>query len=417
VILPLATLLLAAAAAPPAPALSRAALADGLEIVVLPVAGATRSSIRLVVRAGGASDPVDRAGLAHLVEHLALERSRDVDGRTFENDVRRAGGRLNAHTTPDLTKFELDAPAAAFPALAERLVRLVTSPAWELARLERERGILETEADFYGTQGLLTLVDWALFPAPVQGGPLEGTKASRGRLELSDVEAFFATRYQPSNMTIVFTGAVDPAQARALVERSFRIPPALAEERVAPAAETPNLPREQKIQGGVTVTLLGFALDPADRGSCEAIATLAELRLMMQLQVAGPMVPAVSVGCPDLRGTPLILAAVYTTRLDAGDLPALVGNVFAQLARTPPTAGERRVVDLRLAAQARHLAAHPDLLAERLAALVADRSDPRPLPARLHPAPLPGPGALGQTVARSFTPQRRFLVHVTPTEM
>lgn len=427
--LPLAALLLAAAMtrtgappraarhAPAAPVLERVVLADGLEIVVRPHPEATRASLRLVVRSGGASDPSDRAGLAHLVEHLLFGRNRDEDGRSLGDDVKRAGGTLNAHTTPDLTKFELDAPAAAFPALAERLLSLVTDPAWELANIGRERGVLETEADYYGTGGLITLVDWALFPAPAQGGPLEGTAASRYRVEAADVERFFVLHYQPSNMTAVFTGAVAPAAARALVERSIRVPPSLPDERVAAPADTPVLPREQKLQAGVTVTLLGFALDPADRGTCNAIAALAELRLMLQLQVNGPMVSSVSVGCPHLRGNPLILAAVYTSRLDAGDLPAAVGGVFARLASNPPSAAERRAVDLRLAAQTRAVDGDPTRLAERLAELVADRSDPRALAARLHADPLPDARTLARTVGRSFSPQRRFLVHVTPTEM
>jgi predicted Zn-dependent peptidase len=416
---PLAALLLAAAlgARPATPAPERVVLADGLEIVTWPVAGATRTSLRIVVRAGGASDPADRAGLAHLVEHLALGGSRDEDGRTLLADARRAGAEVNAHTTPDLTKFELDAPAAAFPALAERLVRAVTDPAWELARVERERGIIETEAEFFGREGLLTLVDWALFPAPASGGPLAGTSDSRARLDLADVERFYAARYQPSSMTLIFTGAVRPAEARALVERSFRIPPALPEERTAPAADRPSLPREQKIQGGFTAILLGYALDPQDRGACEAVAALAELRLMLAIQVQGPMVPAVSVGCQRLRGTPLVLAAVFTTRLDAGDLPGATGRIFAELAASPPTATERRAVDQRLSAQARQVAADPARLAERLAAIVAEQGDARPLAARLHPAPLPDPRALARVVARSFAPERRFLVHVTPTEM
>jgi hypothetical protein len=218
-------------------------------------------------------------------------------------------------------------------------------------------------------------------------------------------------------MSLVFTGAVRSADVRALVERSFRIPPSLPVERTAPAADVPNLPREQKLIGGITVTLLGYALDPADRSACDAVAALAELRLTMKLQVEGPMVPAVSVTCPRLRGTPLVLAAVYTTTLDAGDLPTTVGNVFAQLSATAPTAVERRAVDLRLAARARQVAGDPALLAERLAELVAVPGDPRALAARLYPAPLPGTSALARTVSRSFVPQRRFLVHVTPTEM
>jgi len=185
-----ATLLAVAPVRPAAPATLR--LADGLEIVVLPLPAATWSSLRIVVRAGGASDPASKGGLAHLVEHLALRGSYDEDGRTFADDVRRAGARLNAHTTPDLTKFELDAPADAFPALAERLLKIVTSPAWERAPIQAERGVIETEAEYHATEGLLSLVDRAVFPSPLQAGPLAGTSDSRGALDAGDVARFFA---------------------------------------------------------------------------------------------------------------------------------------------------------------------------------------------------------------------------------
>ncbi len=398
------------------PAVEVARLADGLEIVVQPMPGATWAALRVVVRAGGASDPAARAGLAHLIEHLAMKGSYDENGDALLDDARRQGARVNAHTTPDLTKFELDAPAAAFPALAERLVRAVTSPAWELMPIDRERGVLETEAEYHGSEGLLTLVDWALFPSPLQGGPLAGTTESRARLTMDDVERFYASAYVPANMTVVFAGAVSMEEARALVARSFRIPPAGPATQASPA-DTPNLPREQRLLGGVTVTLLGFALDPADRGACAAIAALAQLRLALALQVGGPMVPLVEVSCPRLRGNALILAAVYTNTLDAGDLPAVVTDMFVRLQASPPTAAERTAVDARLAAAHRHLQAEPELVAERLAALVADRGDPRPLAERLHPAPLPEARALARIAARSFVPQRRFLVHVTPTQM
>lgn len=411
---------LALAAAPPrAPAVplpGTVSLPDGLELVVLPLPGATWSSLRLVVRAGGASDPHGHGGLAHLVEHLALEGSHDEDGRRLADDARQAGARLNAHTTPDLTKYELDAPAETFPALAERLLRIVTSPAWERAGIAAERGVIETEMGFHGAEGLLSLVDRAVFPAPVQAGPLGGSAESRADLDLDDVASFFATRYLPSNLTIVFAGAVSLDEARALVDRSFRIPPARPGEAPPRTDDEPLLPIEQKIPGWITVTMHGYALSPADRASCEAIATLAELRLVLAAQVDGPMARGVFVTCPVLRGTPFLVAAVYATKLDAGDLPRALEETFAGIGATPPSAAERAAVNARLDAQERRMLADPEALAERAAALVADRGDARPLAARLPLAPLPDAAALRRTAARSLTKDRRIVVHVSPLQ-
>lgn len=407
--------LLAGAPRPPSmpvPAVTR--LADGLEIVVLRVPDAAWSSMRVVVRAGGASDPPGKGGLAHLVEHLALRGTYEEDGSALEADARRAGARLNAHTTPDLTKFELDAPNDAFAGLAERLLAMVTSPAWERALIERERGIIETEAEYHVFEGLLSLVDLAVFPSPTQTGPLAGTSESRASLDVDDVAQFYATRYAPSAITVVFVGPIRSDEARAVVERAFRIPPVLPGEAPAPPDEAPVVPLQQRVPGGITVTLLGYLLDRTDLGACEPVAALLELRLALALQVGGPMVPGVSVRCHTLRGNPFVVAAVYTTTFDAGDLPNEVAAAFESLPSLPPTAAERAAVNGRLARRERSMLADPELLAERVAALVAFRGDPRPLSDRVGHAPLPDAAALRRFAARSLAKERRILINVSP---
>ncbi|HEY6098118.1 MAG TPA: insulinase family protein, partial [Anaeromyxobacter sp.] len=353
---------------------------------------------------------------AHLVEHLALEGSYDEGGQALLDDVRRAGARLNAHTSPGRTQYELDAPAAAFLPLAERLVKIVTSPAWERAPILAERGVIETEATYHGSEGLLSLVDRAVFPAPLQAGPLAGTAESRSALEIEDAARFFAARYVPSNVTFVFAGAVRMEDARGAVERTFRIPPLLPGEAAAVPQEPPSLPGQQKVTGGITATMLGYLLDPQDRAACESVAALAELRLVMQLQVEGPMLPGVSVTCPVLRGNPFIVAAAYTSTFDAGDLPAALEEALAGVGKVPPTAAERAAVDARLDRAQRRMLADPELLAERAAALVADRGDTRPLAARLARAPLPDASALRRIAGRSFGKSRRILVYVSPLQ-
>src|SRR3954463_8942975 len=56
-------------------------LPDGLRLVHEQIPGSGAVALVLTVRAGGARDPADRRGLAHLVEHLTF-RGRDETGRT-----------------------------------------------------------------------------------------------------------------------------------------------------------------------------------------------------------------------------------------------------------------------------------------------------------------------------------------------
>jgi predicted Zn-dependent peptidase len=217
-------------------------------------------------------------------------------------------------------------------------------------------------------------------------------------------------------MTVVFAGPIRAEDARGVVERAFRIPPALPGEAPAAPDEAPVLPLQQRVPGGITVTLLGYLLDRADLGACEPVAALLELRLALALQVGGPMVPGVSVGCHTLRGNPFVVAAVYTTTFDAGDLPREVDDAFAALVTVPPTAAERAAVNGRLERRERRLLADPELLAERVAALVAFRGDPRPLGDRIGFGRLPDAAALRRFAARSLAKERRILVNVSPLQ-
>jgi hypothetical protein len=393
-------------------------LEDGLELIVAEQPGADRASLRWVVRAGAARDPRGRSGLAHMVEHLLFYGSYDVNGRSFQEEARRAGAQLNAHTTYESTKYELDAPASAFLPLARRFMQMLSSPAWDRTNLVRERGVVDTENAYYdGGAGLMALVDDALFPAPTQGGPLIGTSASRSAILSTDVIRFFEEHYTARNSTLVFTGAVSAADARTLAQATFRIPPALPEERARPLADAPSLPSEQKIPAYVTATVFGYGLDGADAASCPAVAALVELRLKMAVQLAGPMLPAIDVGCQRLRGSPFVLAFAYSRQLDSGDLPAVLRGVFRSLERQPPSASERKLVDARQRSLLGQVQSKSDKLAEAIAYQAAQphptgRTDLTPLA----PAPLPSAAALTQVVRRSFVPDRRVLLHLSPLQ-
>jgi predicted Zn-dependent peptidase len=402
-------LALGLAAATPARALEPRVevLPDGVELVTLPVRGAKLAALQVVVRAGSAWDPPTRSGLAHLVEHALLE---GPDAQRLVADVREVAGTLNGFTTRDATRFVLSAPLARFPALAGRLLRLLTSPSFAPAAVDAAFGVVAAENAFRALAPPQALVEDAVFRLDLPAGaPGAGSKATR-----ADLIAFYVRHYGTRDLTVVVAGDLTPARARELVLPAVLLPPALPGERTTPRPSTPVLPLAQRVRAGVTATVLGWQLDPADRAACADLADLAALRLSLALQVRDPAASAVDARCEDLRGAPYLLAVGYTRAAAEGDLPARVEAILQGLATAPASERERRVVSQRRARTQELLAADPEALAEAAALLAArPRIAGETAVAELSPPP-PAWRSLPAVARRAFVRERSLRLTFTP---
>jgi predicted Zn-dependent peptidase len=407
---------LAAVGAPPGPSRPiHERRPGGPELVLAPSPGARTASLRIVVRAGSAADPFVKAGLAHLVEHLLM---RDPGGTpaALLGDAHAAGATLNAFTSRAATWFALDAPAAAFPPLAQRLLRAVTDPRLDDARVDREREIIQREQGEMGGQGAIaSLLDSALFPVGPPETTVLGDGSSRDQIERRDLLTFFQRNYASSAITIVMTGAVTEEQARGIFDASFLLPPALPTEGPEPSDAEPSLPATLKIRASFIAAVYGYRLDAADRAPCEALAALLERRLVDALTLDNPVLRAVDVGCYAVRGSEFILAFGHAPSLDATNVSNVMEWGFGSIRRQPPDAAERSAVERRLE---RLDAARRDDPA-RLADAIVDEAL-RARPSRFAPVP-PGAGrvdaaGLSDIARRAFTPERRVLLLLSPFE-
>lgn len=388
----------------------RQVLDDGLELVVVPAPGARRSSIRVVVRAGSAFDPPGKEGLAHLLQHV-IATARDPRGGALMEDVQVAGGTMNAFTSAEATVYALDAPARAFPELAARLVSTVTDPPLDARDILREQAVVQSEDDRSHPGGLIRFVEDALFQSP---GSTLGTGRTRGDLTRGDLAAFFGERYIPQAMTVVLAGDVTPEQGRALLERAFHLPPALAAERYPPRPGTPALPVDEHLRAPVQGIVLGFRIDPSERALCGSLAALLSVRAVTELHVRRPVVAGIAVSCETLRGNLFLLASAHTRALDEGDLSAAVEAVFRTAQERPMTAGERATVLRRRSRELDALREAPAALADAAAALAADPREESGTPLELLAVPAAEARALQALARRAFEPTRRVRVALSP---
>jgi predicted Zn-dependent peptidase len=382
---------------------------DGAELVVVPMRNVRRSSLRYVVRAGAAFDPPGKSGLAHLLEHVIASGREGSD--SLMDDVRAAGGAMNAFTSYDATVYVLDAPSAAFPALAERLIASVTNPRLERAIVSREQAVVASEDVSTHDSGVLALVEDVVFRT---GASTLGNAATRDNVTREELAAFFRSRYATPATTVILAGDVEPAAARALLDRAFHLPPALPTEAYGPRRGDPFLPADDVVRAPLNAVVVGYRVDEADRAACDALAALAGLRIAFAYQVRRPTLAGSSVACHTLRGHSFLLAFAYARTLETGDLPALLDAALRRGASQPMTSQERRILDARRSRIADWMRDAPDRLAGALAELAALPRESGTTALELLEPPLPSPAQLQDLARRAFRPERKVSVSISP---
>lgn len=243
-------------------------LANGMRIIVEEDHASPLVGVFTVVGVGGAGDPEGRAGLAHLIEHLAFRTK--PGGKTMVwNQLEAAGvGFLNAMTQFDLTTYMEVGSKDLLPKLlaidAARLLNPMLGVDEKTFLVERE--VVRNELRQRGENALgpaFNFLQEAAFPPSHHySRPIGGSHESLSAITFEDAKKFAAEFYKPSNLTMLIIGDVDLATIDKTLMRALPIsvwqplPPTSAPypaRVVTAAAEPPAPPAEKLIRRNSTV--------------------------------------------------------------------------------------------------------------------------------------------------------------------
>lgn len=204
-------------------------LDNGLRYALLPTKSApTRASLRMVVLAGSGMEDDDQQGMAHFLEHMAFNGTKNFpNGETFEYFQRLGmafGAHTNAVTEIDNTIYHLELPRANEELTTDglRLFRdFLDGMTLGAEEIERERGVILNEQLARNTPGYRWAVGTlrkALDGTKYENRMPLGTAESVRRLKRSRFVDFYETWYTPARTVIVAVGDFDTA----MVERALR---------------------------------------------------------------------------------------------------------------------------------------------------------------------------------------------------
>jgi zinc protease len=191
-----------------------------------------RVELRLVVNAGSILEDEDQQGLAHFVEHMAFNGSRNFAKQELvefmESIGMRFGPDLNAYTGFDETVYMLTVPTDKPEILDKALLILqdwAQGLAFEEEEIDKERGVIIEE--WRQGQGASARLRDKQFPVLLKDSryavrlPI-GKKNILETFEYDVLKRFYREWYRPDLMAVIAVGDIDVGTIKAKIEQHFQ---------------------------------------------------------------------------------------------------------------------------------------------------------------------------------------------------
>lgn len=227
-----------------------AALANGLQIVLIPNQRAPVITQMVWYKAGAVDEIHGKTGLAHFLEHLMFKGSENVPSGAFSKRVRALGGNDNAFTTQDVTTYHQSIAVANIETVmrmeADRMKSILLPPdEFESERqvvLEERRERTENDPRAH----LFEQMRYALFPGHPYAAPVIGWEQDIKTLTLDDAKKWHDSWYTPNNAILVVSGDITMAELKPLAEKYYGAIPR-REVTVPAIPPVTNFPGETRI--------------------------------------------------------------------------------------------------------------------------------------------------------------------------
>jgi zinc protease len=218
---------------PPPPAAPRATqvpqpsektLANGLRVIVVQKRNVPLVAARLLVNAGGETDPRDRAGLADLTASLLTKGTKTRTAEQIAQQVEALGGSLESGAGWDSSFVNVNVLTSKLPRAMTYLADVVRNPTFKQDEIDRlvEQNVDSLSVAMRQPRALAGFVsNRVLFGEGPYGHALSGTPESLKTIKRDDVTAFHRTWYRPDNAILLIGGDIDAKRGFALAEEAF----------------------------------------------------------------------------------------------------------------------------------------------------------------------------------------------------
>ncbi len=204
---------------------------NGLQVLLLPEHSSPTLTFMVTYRVGSKNEVTGTTGATHILEHLMFKGTTHRDrskGNNVDQMLERTGARYNATTWLDRTNYYENLGsehlASVIDMEADRMRNLLLRdedrrPEMTVVRNEFERG------ENSPVQALYKEIYQTAFVAHPYHHSTIGYRSDIEKVSIEKLREFYDTFYWPDNATVTIIGDFRPAEALALVKKSFGVYP------------------------------------------------------------------------------------------------------------------------------------------------------------------------------------------------
>lgn len=206
------------------PAYQVRTLANGMRVVVVSHHEQPAISLRLLIEAGAAHDPVEKPGVAAMTAGLLDQGTTTMKAQEIASAIESVGGGIGVGAGNDLTFVNAIALENDFDlvmSLVSDIVRNATFAQEELDRV-RPQLLSSMQVSYDDADYLADVVfDRLVYGFHPYGKPSAGTPQSAAAITRDDLVTFHRTHYVPSNAILAIVGDITAEEAFAGAEKVF----------------------------------------------------------------------------------------------------------------------------------------------------------------------------------------------------
>ncbi len=221
------------------PAIQRAKLSNGLDVLLVEDHDLPLVQANLVVKGGWAADPIDRLGTASLTAELLDEGTTTRSALEISEAFRNLGAQFSTESDLDACEVHLNSLKKNLDAALGLMADVVLHPTFPAEELERQRKIYmgrvqqESKEPFALVQNTFFKTLYGTghpYGQPITG---TGTEATLAAITTQDLVDYYRANFAPTNAAVALAGDITMEEAVAKLERAFRAWPAREVARAA----------------------------------------------------------------------------------------------------------------------------------------------------------------------------------------
>ena len=196
-------------------------LDNGLTVLLKEVHSAPVISWWLAYRVGSRNEPTGKTGISHWVEHMMFKGTERFPMGALDREIDRAGGRWNAFTSMDATKYFETLPANKIDIAMEAEADRMANALFDADETESERTVIISErqgAENQPTFWLQEEVRGAAFRVHGYHHEIIGDETDLRTMTRDDLFNHYRRHYNPANAAAIAVGAFDSGEMLAKIE-------------------------------------------------------------------------------------------------------------------------------------------------------------------------------------------------------